>query len=1257
MNKSDQRIRKFNPGTLQSDEEVIEQFVVRKRELDIVLEVLRGNIDSPSCQHVLVVAPRGRGKTMLLARVAAELNPRVPVDLKIDDKLSECLLPVRFMEESHEVLNIADFWLETLFHLARESARHDPVLAQELRETHADLTDRWRERELADRVLAAVLDAADRLGKKLVLMVENLQDLCKNVDADFGWQLRSALQSEPQIMLLATTTSRFKGLDDAEEPFFEQFRSLDLEPLTTEDCRRLWQIVSGDAVTGREIRPLEILTGGSPRLLVMVAQFANHRSLSQLMEELVTLIDDHTEYFRSHLEVLASVERRVYLAVIDLWQPSNAGEIATRARKDIRTVSTLLRRLANRGAVIVEGTGRKRMYVAAERLYSIYYKLRRERDEAAVVANLIYFMAVFYSKAELAEMSDRLIAEAARLPVIREGFERAIAEQPQVGSVFSNIVRPSIDQTSDLATSIENESVERLFEEITTALTEGAFEKVIETVGQAFTARSANWSRVPEPLIALAFLHKALAHEQLSDYAAAVESYDEVIARFGDSDAPDLQERVAWALLKKGNTQVQLGDYAAAVESYDEMLARFGDSDAPDLQVPVSWALLDKGDTYEQLDQFAAAISAYDELIKRFGDSDLPDLQVRVAWTLSKKGDVQGRLGEFAAALATYDEVIARFGDSDTLLLQVRVAWALLKKGNTQVQLGDYAAAVESYDEVIVRFGDSDLPDLQILVALALYDKGDIQIQLDKLTSAVACYDEVIVRFGDSDLPDLQERAAWALCGKGNTQVQLGDFAAAAACYDEVIARFGDSEVPTFQDRVAWALSGKGDVQRQLGELEAAVVFYDEVIARFGDSDAIDLQEQVAWALLDKGDTHEQLNQFTAAISAYDELIKRFSDGDVPNLQEHVAWALCKKGDVQSRLGELAAAVACYDEVIACFGDSDAPALQERVAWTLCAKGDVQGQLGELAAALSAYDEVITHFGDSEAFALQVPVARALCGKGNMQVQLGELAAAVACYDEVIARLGNSDVIDLQERVAWVLCKKGDVQSRLGELAAAIACYDEVIARFGDSVALMLQERVVWALSGKGDVQGRLGEFVAAISAYDEAVARLGDSDAPDHQAPITETLFKKGIRQINMGRAKEALHTCEEIEKRLGALTGNEKIKFTWRANCMRVMVLMVQKKRRAAVDAFRSAYAVFVPDNETVMHEMLNFVPELIANGASERDLVAILSSDREKADVLVPLIVALLQRAGEVVRAPVEVLEVAKDINKDIERRMAG
>lgn len=215
-------IRKFNPGLFQSDRDVIEQFVVRHHELDAVLDVLRGNVEAPSCQHVLIVAPRGQGKTMLLARAAAEL--------RADEQLSARLLPVRFMEESHEIFRLADFWLETLFYLAREVAGPDPDLSRELRDTHADLKSRWRERELADRARAAVLEAAERLDRRLVLMVENLQALCESVDDDFGWGLRQALQSEPRIVLVATATSRFEALEDARQPFFELFRTIPLRP-------------------------------------------------------------------------------------------------------------------------------------------------------------------------------------------------------------------------------------------------------------------------------------------------------------------------------------------------------------------------------------------------------------------------------------------------------------------------------------------------------------------------------------------------------------------------------------------------------------------------------------------------------------------------------------------------------------------------------------------------------------------------------------------------------------------------------------------------------------------------------------------------------------------------------------------------------------------------------------------------------------------------------------------------------------------
>ena len=851
------QIRKFNPGTFQSDEELSRQFVVRERELGLVLEVLHGNVGAPSCQHVLLVAPRGRGKTMLLARVAAEL--------RTNREFSERLLPVRFMEESQEIFNLGDFWLETLFHLAREIGKSDPESSRELRDTHADLTARWRGKELEGHARAAALEATDRTGKQIVLMVENLQTLCGDVDDDFGWKLRKTLQSEPRIILLATATSRFTGLDDAKEPFFELFRIIRLEPLDTEECRRLWQMASGDTVSEREIRPLEILTGGNPRLLVIVAGFAQHRSLRQLMENLVSLIDDHTEYFRSHLAGFAKTERRVYLSVIDLWQPSSTGEIAARARMDVRSVSTLLGRLVNRGAVIVEGRGKKRLYAAAERLYSIYYKLRRERDEAAVVRNLILFLVVFYTDDEMTEMFVNLNSEAMQSSTIREGIERAVAETPQLGKFFPNMAQSSIEKQSK-----------------------------------------------------------------------QINIYDEVVERFGDSDAPELQVLVAQALFNKGVTRGQLGETDAAIALYGEVVERFGDSDTPELQEQAAMALVNKGVTRGQLGETDAAIALYDEVVERFGDSDAPELQEQVAMALVNKGVTRGQLGETDAEIALYDEVVERFGDSDVPELQEWVATALFNKGVTRGQLGETDATIALYDEVVERFGGSDAPELQEWVATALFNKGVTRGQLGDAEAEIAIYDEVVERFGDSDAPELQEQVAGALLNKGVAQGQLGEAEAEIAIYDEVVERFGDSDAPELQEWVAKALFNKGVTRGQLGDADAAIALYDEVVERFGGSDAPELQEWVATALVNKGVTRGQLGEADAAIAVYDEVVERFGDSDAPELQVVVATALVNKGEVQVDLHHMEEALntsEVLERKYSALTDDNAITFEWRVKW------------------------------------------------------------------------------------------------------------------------------------------------------------------------------------------------------------------------------------------------------------------------------------------------------------------------------------
>ena len=709
------KVRKFNPGTLQSDLQIIDQFVVRRRELDIVLEVLRGNIRSASCQHVLVVGPRGRGKTMLLARAEAEM--------RTDKELPERLLPVRFMEESHEIANVADFWLETLFHLARVTAAAHPGLAAELRETHASLCERWRERGLHDHARAAVLDAADRLGRKLVLIVENLQALCNRVDDDFGWQLRAVLQSEPQVMLLGSAVSRFRALDDAEQPFFELFRIVELKPLATDECRRLWSAVSGDSVSGREIRPLEILTGGSPRLLVIVAEFARHRSLRRLMEEVVTLIDEHTEYFRGHLEVLPKSERRVYVAVIDLWRRSSTGEIAARARMDVRVVSTMLGRLVDRGAVRREpgDSGGRRLYAAAEPLYSIYYKLRRERDEAAVVENLILFMVAFYDPFVLNRAIDRLWSEAKDSPALQGGIERALARRPPDADLPSRMVWDRLQEESDkIANDRYSEARLRLQEEVKEAATRNAWARIIKLV-DGYVADG--WDRFQptmrdHEIVYLAHL-KADAYSGLGDFRRVVAIGAEIVERFRATRDVFVLARSVVVLYRKVAAHFSLGDFERTVASARELVEWFGRLDSPHFQSLVAEAMVLQARAEREVGRFVSSVSLLDSVVTRLGDCDAPEVQNAVVRALVTKAGVlriQGNHGE--TTIAVYDEAIERGRELNVDEVGELLATAFLDRAFCQAGLGDFEGEIATYQELIDSLGEHDGPRAVMAAAL-----------------------------------------------------------------------------------------------------------------------------------------------------------------------------------------------------------------------------------------------------------------------------------------------------------------------------------------------------------------------------------------------------------------------------------------------------------------------------------------------------------------------------------------------------------
>ena len=760
-------VRKYNPGFL-TDEELTTSFCVRQAEFDSMVEMLR-ECTGPSNQHQTVIGPRGSGKTSLLLRVAAEVRR--------DPELSRRFFPVVFAEESYEVASVGEFWLEALSRLADQAPHRDG--APDLHLTCRDLRTLQDDQALGERSLAALLDFSDREGKRLVLMVENLNMIFRDMsDRDAGWRLRKVLQTEPRIILLASATSRFAEIDHPDHALYDLFRVRTLQPLDTEECAALWQTVSGAPPPPQTIRPLEILTGGSPRLIAIVAHFGKKLSFRELMDDLLDLVDEHTEYFKSHIEALPAQERRVYLALADLWKPATTREIAERSRIDTSRCSAQLTRLTERGVVQVAGGSlRRKQYYLTERLYNIYYLLRRNRGPDSLIQALVRFMESFYSRSTLMNIGERIAREARGLDRERRSQHRTALEM--------------LVQLPALA---------------------GHREELLALLPEEDS---------PELAGAKALLQKAVELQE-QDPEESLATWDEVVQRFGESRSPEVFQLVALALFCKAEALGELNRPEEALAAFEEARRRFGEGDTEVDVEMLAGALLSKGVTLAQLDRTEESLAVLEEVVRRFGECPLPEVLEQVAAALFCKGVALAILNRREEALAAYEEVGRRLGKSDTEEHLALLARALFNKAVSLGELGRTQESLAVYEEVVRRFEASETADHLEMVANALVNKGSALGELDRPEEELAAYEEVIQRFGESGKPALLEALAVALTCKGMTLGEQNRTEEAFAALEEVVRRFGADDSPALRSRVEEALLEKAESELECRRYEAA---------------------------------------------------------------------------------------------------------------------------------------------------------------------------------------------------------------------------------------------------------------------------------------------------------------------------------------------------------------------------------------------------------------------------------------------------
>jgi tetratricopeptide (TPR) repeat protein len=385
---------RFNPG-FQSDEESVQNFSVRKDDLERALTSFRAGAQPPP--RVVIVAPRGAGKTTLCRRVLAEVNR--------DATLQAQWHPIFFGEESYAITTPGEFFLECLFHLQERSDDRT------LKEAYERALSHQTERELIDLALKTLRGLSKRLEKRLLVIVENFQTILDDQIGSGAKDLLKRLSDADLFGVLATSVSQLVTEENVALP--SDFVRLDLKPLSRGECQALWNALTNQDVTSDRIRPLEILTGGSPRLLHILAEFMRSPSLHNLMENLNFLIDQNTEYFKSQLDSLPPTERKVFAALLEAWDPTTAKQVAEAARVSTNIASSMLSRLSERGAVVKNtGYGKAALYSATERLFNIYYLMRRRSHPSSRVRALVAFMTDYYDRDELIDTATTLALEA-----------------------------------------------------------------------------------------------------------------------------------------------------------------------------------------------------------------------------------------------------------------------------------------------------------------------------------------------------------------------------------------------------------------------------------------------------------------------------------------------------------------------------------------------------------------------------------------------------------------------------------------------------------------------------------------------------------------------------------------------------------------------------------------------------------------------------------------------------------------------------
>jgi tetratricopeptide (TPR) repeat protein/DNA-binding transcriptional ArsR family regulator len=877
-------IWRFTPS--RTDLHVLEEIFVQRHEiLADIIERVRESGFTGNKHQVLLVGPRGIGKTHLITL----LQHRITQDRELAERVR-----IAWLLEDETITSFVQLLKRIYESLAEEYPTEFPR--------------NWLE-DVLDRIPGQIRKGFESIlverfrDKTLLLIVENLDLLFDGLGDEGEKQLRAFLQTHPFTSIVATSQRLFKGARARERPFFGFFATEHLRPLAVADavellCRIARHREQADLVAflatpeGRSrVRAIHHLAGGNHRIYIILSGFITRDSLDELAGPFEKMVDELTPYYQERMRWLTPQQRQIVEHLCAREETCTPKGIARHLLTTENSVSSQLKKLLELGYVLRSPRGRESLYELAEPLMRLASEVKEKRHKPFRL--LVNFLRIWYRP----DVLPQLLAEAGT-PSLRVHLQAAISE--------------SRSKPDPRLKVLEREAAKAWQGNHTKELAQ-ILEELAQTVGSAEV-----WTQ------------SALEHHKLRDYEAAIGCTNYALA-IEPSDA------VAWTL--KGACLVSLDRHLDALVAFEKALetdqanalpwmlkgivlhtlARHMDAiecfdKAINVRSSEALVWLYKGRCRDELEQVEAALECYSQAVS------LDPLLVE-AW--NRKAVSLTILGKHEAAVECIDKVLEIDGEGGRMTIkginlailgQDADAVECLEKGltadptarfglpflgNSLNNLGRYADALERVDDYLTT-NAAGAQDWKI--------KAAILDNLGRCEAAIECVDRAL-----EIAP--HDKTTWIL--KGDTLRELNQDAAAINCYDEAL------EIDP-KDRFVWYK--KSDALEDLGQYDRAIECADMALE-------IDPNYADAWHI--KGYILGELNRYAEAIECYDKALEI-------DPQQEYAWI--NKGHTLTSLGRHESAIDCFGKGLEIVPDDTSVLINKGSSLSLLGRYDDAGE-------------------------------------------------------------------------------------------------------------------------------------------------------------------------------------------------------------------------------------------------------------------------------------------------------------------------